>query len=131
MALFGKTSGSLLRIRSRSTGFTGGQGDSADSNASLPLHHVQPGSRDLRAQAVHRLQVGLFGLAGMLLLVSLASVIMQRVQTADRSAIATLPTSSASAASANDPLVDLGVAPEVPVDSNAAAHKPVKPAGAH
>jgi len=131
MALFGKTSGSLLRIRSRSTGFAGGQGDSADSHASVPQHHTQLGSRDLRAQAVHRLQVGMFGLAAMLLLVSLASVIMQRVQTADRSAIATLPTSSASAAPANDPLVDLGVAPEVPVDGNAAAHKPAKSAGTH
>ena len=64
----------------------------------------------------------------MLLLVSLASVIMQRVQTADRSAIAALPTSSASAAPANDPLVDLGVAPEVPVD---AVHKPAKAPATH
>ncbi len=128
MALFGKTSERLLRIRSRSTGFAGSVGDSAgDGLAPRPLLHTPPGSRDLRAQAVHRLQVGMFGLAAMLLLVSLASVIMQRVQTADRSAIAALPTSSASAAP-NDPLVDLGVAPEVPVDG---VHKPAKAPATH
>ena len=93
----------------------------------------QPGSRELRTQAVHRLQVGLFGLAAMLLLVSLASVIMQRVQTADRSVVAVQPSGSPSAAPANDPLADLGVAPEVPVAANPgtngqAAHKPAKPA---
>jgi len=131
MALFEKTSGRLLRIRSRSAGFAGAPGDSPDGLTPSSLQHPRPGSRDLRSQAVHRLQVGIFGLAAMLLLVSLASVIMQRVQTADRSAVVALPTGSASAASANDPLVDLGVAPEVPVDGNAAAHKPAKPAGTH
>ncbi len=137
MALFGKTSGRLLRIRSRSPGFAGGAGDSATDGAALSAQHhahpgqMHPGSRELRSQAVHRLQVGMFGLAAMLLLVSLASVIMQRVQTADRSAIAPGPTSSASVAPANDPLVDLGVAPEVPVDPNAATHKAAKPTGVH
>ncbi len=85
------------------------------------------GARALRAQAVHRLQVGMFGLAAMLLLVSLASVITQRVQTADRSTQAITPSASASAATANDPLADLGVAPEVPVAATTAAHKPGKP----
>ena len=84
----------------------------------------------MRAQAVHRLQVGMFGLAAMLLLVSLASVIMQRVHTADRSAVAGEPTGGASLAPAKDPLVDLGVAPEVPVagaPGTAATHKPARP----
>jgi|GEM_PF-1148454 hypothetical protein len=136
MALFGKTSERLARIRSRSTGFAGSARDSsADGLAPPPLHHMAPGSRDLRSQAVHRLQVGIFGLAAMLLLVSLASVIMQRVQTADRSAIAAEPSGSASGSAgvspANDPLVDLGVAPEVPVDGNSAIHKPARPVTTH
>ncbi|WP_420384014.1 hypothetical protein [Novosphingobium sp.] len=97
----------------------------------MPQHLAHPGSRDLRSQAVHRLQVGMFGLAAMLLLVSLASVIMQRIQTVDRSAIASTPAASASALPANDPLADIGVAPEVPVDGNAAAHKQGKPVSAH
>ena len=85
----------------------------------------------MRAHAVHRLQVGLFGLAAMLLLVSLASVIMQRVQTADRSAVVGEPTGGASATPANDPLVDLGVAPEVPVAGTTPAHKPARTEPAH
>ena len=85
----------------------------------------------MRAQAVHRLQVGMFGLAAMLLLVSLASVIMQRVHTADRSAVVGEPTGGASLEPAKDPLVDLGVAPEVPVAGGAGAHKPARPDPAH
>jgi hypothetical protein len=73
--------------------------------------------RELRAQAVHRLQVGMFGLAGMLLLVSLANVIMDRAQSIDaglqdRTAATG---ASASTAPASDPLVDMGVAPGLPV----------------
>jgi hypothetical protein len=83
------------------------------------LQPAIPGPRELRAQAVHRLQVGLFGLAGMLLLVSLANVIMDRAKQVDVSTAssAALPSASAGATSANDPLVDMGVAPELPVGS--------------
>jgi hypothetical protein len=136
MALFGKTSERLLRIRSRSTGFAGSAGDSAgERGASQSGAGGFPGSRELRSQAVHRLQVGMFGLAAMLLLVSLASVIMQRVQTADRSTMAQgvggssvgSPSGSASASPASDPLADLGVAPEVPVGgATTPARKPAR-----
>lgn len=83
-----------------------------------PLHHIPPSPRALRAQAVHRLQVGLFGLAGMLLLVSLANVIMDRAQLGDSAAA--LPDAAASSSAANDPLVDMGVAPELPVGGGGA-----------
>jgi predicted lipid-binding transport protein (Tim44 family) len=71
--------------------------------------------RELRAQAVHRLQVGMFGLAGMLLLVSLANVIMDRAQSVDASQQDKTAPASANASPASDPLVDMGVAPELPV----------------
>jgi phage tail tape-measure protein len=92
------------------------------------LQPVHPGPRELRAQAVHRLQIGLFGLAGMLLLVSLANVIMDRAKQVERTtagspAVAASP--SASPSTANDPLVDMGVAPELPVSGGA---KPVRQA---
>jgi hypothetical protein len=119
MALFSRTSERLKRMGTRPGAFA--------EAANTPVN-VQPGSREMRAQAVHRLQVGMFGLAAMLLLVSLASVIMQRVATADRSVVATEPSGSASGAPGSDPLVDLGVAPEVPVAGNAAPHAKVKPA---
>ncbi len=119
MALFGKTTERWLPSRSRSAGFGAPVADTpADRVTGAALPGGFPGRRDLRAQAVHRLQVGMFGLAAMLLLVSLASVIMQRVQSADRSTIAPAPVGSASAAGASDPLVDLGVAPQVPVGNN-------------
>ncbi|WP_068072035.1 hypothetical protein [Novosphingobium lentum] len=85
----------------------------------IPVHYVTLSPRERRAQAVHRLQVGLFGLAGMLLLVSLANIIMDRAQLAERATISltgagATPGAAASSA-ANDPLVDMGVVPELPV----------------
>ena len=114
MALLGRTSERLKRIRDAGDG-------AVAAGAPQP---TPPASRELRAQAVHRL-------AAMLLLVSLADVIMERVQTVDRSAVAqapaagTTPSPSASASLASDPLVDLGVAPDVPVAG--ATHKPARP----
>jgi hypothetical protein len=89
----------------------------------VPVHHIPPTPREMRAQAVHRLQVGLFGLAGMLLLVSLANVIMERAQLSDSAAI-NAPNTAVSSSAANDPLVDMGVAPELPVGDGANAKKP-------
>ena len=108
MAFFDRTSGQPAGTVPATAG------TSSTGSLPTPVHHVPPGARELRAQGVHRLQVGLFGLAGMLLLVSLANVIMDRAQQVDESAAA--PTNAASASPANDPLVDMGVAPELPVD---------------
>lgn len=119
MVLFGKISGRVSRNAA------GGLFGTVDAPPVVPVHHIPPTTRELRAQAVHRMQVGLFGLAGMLLLVSLANVIMDRAQKADDSAVSVA--ASASAEPANDPLVDMGVAPELPVDSAHRAAKPAKP----
>ncbi|MCT2400232.1 hypothetical protein [Novosphingobium mangrovi (ex Huang et al. 2023)] len=76
-------------------------------------HYAAPGSRELRAQAVHRLQVGLFGLCAMLLLVGLANIIMDRARLADTED----PIHDVVAAdarpkkAASDPLADIGVVP--------------------
>ncbi|WP_298173811.1 hypothetical protein [Novosphingobium sp.] len=86
------------------------------------LQPAYPGPRELRAQAVHRLQIGLFGLAGMLLIVSLANVIMDRAKQVERTTAGTpaaAASPSASPSTANDPLVDMGVAPELPVAGGA------------
>jgi len=85
-----------------------------------PVHHIALSPRELRAQAVHRLQVGLFGLGAILLLISLANVIMERAALADK-AMSLDPAIEASATAANDPLVDMGVAPELPVGAAPAA----------
>ncbi|MFC0685154.1 hypothetical protein [Novosphingobium clariflavum] len=76
-------------------------------------HFVPPSSRELRAQAVHRLQVGLFGLCAMLLIVGLANIIMDRARLVD----AEDPIRDVVAVDAKpkrpvaDPLADIGVIP--------------------
>lgn len=93
------------------------------------LAHVPPTMREMRAQAVHRLQVGLFGLAGMLLLVSLANVIMDRAKFIDDSAVnIAVPEVESSATSAKDPLADMGVAPKLPVSANEKPTATISPA---
>lgn len=78
-----------------------------------PQHHVAPTQRELRAQSVHRLQVGLFGLCAMLLLVGLANIIMDRAKLAETED----PIEEVIAADeppkkpATDPLADIGVVP--------------------
>ena len=105
----------------------------AEAERLAALQPAHPGPRELRAQAVHRLQIGLFGLAGMLLLVSLANVIMDRAKLVERAtggAPAAVASPSASPSTANDPLVDMGVAPELPVADGAKPARPTpRPAG--
>ncbi len=103
-----------LFARSQAPG-TAPSGSLPDAPSSA-LAYTPPSMREMRAQAVHRLQVGMFGLAGMLLLVSLANVIMDRAKFIDQTAVeGATPAAAASAAAASDPLVDMGVAPELPV----------------
>ena len=87
------------------------------------LHFVPPTVRERRAQAVHRMQVGLFGLAGMLLLVGLANIIMDRAllggdataaSSAAAASAAKVTPEGAAASPANDPLADIGVVPDMP-----------------
>ena len=94
------------------------------------LHFVPPTVRERRAQAVHRMQVGLFGLAGMLLLVGLANIIMDRAKISDNATAASSAAAAtaakvspegASASSANDPLADIGVVPDMPATQSPAA----------
>ncbi len=70
-----------------------------------------------RSQAVQRLQIGLFGLAAMILIVALANVIMDRAMESDAT---TVPEAAATVAAdpprspVNDPLIDAGVVPDMP-----------------
>ena len=64
-------------------------------NRPTPQHFVPPTARELRAQAVQRLQAGLFGLAAIVLLVGLANIINDRARLADTAA----PTAAAPALS--------------------------------
>lgn len=79
----------------------------------VPTHIVPPSARELRSQAVYRLQIGLFGLCAMLLIVGLANIIRDRLRLVDTQdpiqqvvAVDAKPTKAAS-----DPLADIGVVP--------------------
>lgn len=77
-----------------------------------PQHFVPPSARELRAQAVQRLQAGLFGIAAVLLMVGLANVITDRARMTEESG--RTPTAEGGAndtAIKSDPLADIGVVP--------------------
>ncbi|MFA7587920.1 MAG: hypothetical protein WCY11_17290 [Novosphingobium sp.] len=77
-----------------------------------PQHFTPPTARELRAQSVHRLQIGLLGLATMLLLVAMANVINDRVRLNEAEAgIAPAEVRAGSGPGVTDPLADIGVVP--------------------
>ena len=96
-----------------------------------PQHFMLPSARELRAQAVQRLQSGLFGIAAVVLVVGLANIINDRARQAYA---ATKPVASAApspSANANsDPLADVGVVPSN-VPEAAASSRPAAPAPQH
>ena len=87
-----------------------------------PQHYMPPGARELRAQAVQRLQAGLFGIAAIILIVGLASIINERARQAGA---ATQPQVSGRASPAaqgdSDPLAEIGVVPSTAPDQLPAA----------
>lgn len=87
-----------------------------------PQHYVPATARELRAQAVHRLQIGVFGLAAMLLIVGLANIIMDRARLGEDGAASQVSATATTAAS--DPLADMGV---VPAPDPSASPKGLRP----
>ena len=83
------------------------------SPVATPQHYAPPSTRELRAQTVHRLQIGMSGLAAMLLLVGLANIIMDRARQneAERGLASPQAAAAAKDDGATDPLADIGVAP--------------------
>jgi hypothetical protein len=79
---------------------------------------------------VQRLQVGLFGLAAMILLVALANIIRNNADQNDATVVPEAAPSLAAepkAPAVSDPLADAGVVPEAPAEQpkgNAAAPRP-------
>ncbi len=95
--------------------------DPADQLRAEPVSEDRPVAplAGTRSQSMQRLQIGLFGLAAMVLLVGLANVIINNAeQNAARVVPEAAPTVAAeqSAAPVSDPLADAGV---VPADAEA------------
>jgi hypothetical protein len=88
-----------------------------------PQHFSPPTGRELRAQALHRLQVGLFGLCAMLLIVGLANIIMDRARLSDtREPVEDVVAVDAEPKKpASEPLADIGVVPAADPTPGAAA----------
>jgi len=87
-----------------------------------PQHFVPPTARQLRAEAIQRLQAGLFGLAAVVLLVGLANIINERARQGDPAAAAVA--APAAVGEGGDPLADVGVVPAAapePAPANSAA----------
>ena len=71
-----------------------------------------------KAEAVQRLQIGLSGLAAMILLVGLANVIQDRARETEESTVPqAAPMAEAAPPPQSDPLADAGVVPDLPADS--------------
>ncbi|MEQ1640360.1 MAG: hypothetical protein ABL881_06085 [Novosphingobium sp.] len=95
-----------------------------------PQHFVPPSARELRGQAVQRVQSGLFGLAAVMLVVGLSNIINDRARMTEGFGPKPTAQSTASDSTANtDPLADIGVVPsavpsEVPVNTTSPANAP-------
>ena len=77
-----------------------------------------------RAQAMQRLQVGVFGLATMILLIALAQIIMNQAREAEARVVpeaAPTVAPSETPAPASDPLADAGVGPDLPSEPEPSA----------
>lgn len=92
-----------------------------------PQHFVPPSARELRAQGIQRLQVGLFGIAAVLLVVGLANIINDRARMAeDAGKTPALQAVASASPGTNDPLADIGVVPSaVPNEPPAGKSGPV------
>ena len=79
-----------------------------------------------RAQSVQRLQIGIGGVVLMILLVGLASLIQDRTREVDAAAVPeAAPTlEAAPAPTQNDPLVNAGVVPDLPNETEPEAPAP-------
>lgn len=96
--------------------------------ASDPLDPLQPPPQaplaGTRSQAIQRLQIGVFGLAAMVLLVSLANIILTNArQNEARVVPEAAPTVvvDEKPAPVRDPLADAGVVPDMPDKTEAEA----------
>ena len=73
-----------------------------------------------RSEAVRRLQIGLSGLAAMILMVALASVVLDRARQTDATTVpeaaATTEPVQTAPAPKGDPLAEAGVVPDLPAE---------------
>jgi len=111
----------VRRMNQRSL-FAPGRAAGVLTGASPDEPEASPPAGQARAEAVQRLQVGLFGIGAMVLLVGLASIIGGQAERNDQlAAPEAAPTTEPSAAAAQaNPLADAGVVPDIAAEPSAA-----------
>jgi hypothetical protein len=95
---------------------------------SAPQHYVPPSAREMRAQAVQRLQAGLFGLAAIVLVVGLANIINDRARMSDAGRSSGITAVAPAEEVKSDPLADIGVVPSTAPEEGAATVPSASPA---
>lgn len=82
-----------------------------------------------RAESVHRLQVGVSLLLGIILIVGLANVIEDRATQTENASVPEAASTVAPSpeSTANDPLADAGVVPDLPAEDASATSSSVVP----
>ena len=98
---------------------SGDNGESASEAVAAPLGGT-------RAQAMQRLQVGLAGIAVMVLVIGLATIFTQRAADVEELAVpdAAPTTEPIEEAQQNDPLADAGVVPDLPAETEVEVQDP-------
>lgn len=104
----------MRRMNQRSL-FGPGRGRAGAASAGPGADEDSSPAGQSRAEAVQRLQVGLFGIGAMVLLVGLASIIGSQADQAENAAVpeAAPTTEPLSAPSQANPLADAGVVPDI------------------
>lgn len=91
-------------------------------------HYVPPSAREVRAQAVQRLQAGLFGLAAIVLVVGLANIINDRARLSETGRPAGIKATTPAEEVKSDPLADIGVVPSTGSEDRAGTAPSAAPA---
>ena len=91
----------------------------ATPNATQDVERIVAPLGGTRAEAMQRLQIGISGLAAMVLLVGLANIIQDRARQTDAESVpqATPTTEPVQTAPQSDPLADAGVVPDLPTET--------------
>jgi hypothetical protein len=95
-------------------------------SVAFPQHYEPATARERRAQVINRLQVGLGGIAVMLLIVGLANIIMDRARLMEDGPAAASSSAVPTPSKGSDPLADIGLVPSPDPTATAVSPQPVR-----
>lgn len=118
-----------LRGMNQRSLFTASRGDAAGTLDPAADAEPQMPPNQARQEAIQRLQIGVFGIAAMVLLVGLASIIGSQAEITEDAAVpeAAPTTEPSPAPSQANPLADAGVVPDIAAEPSPPADVPPPP----